>query len=146
MELAHLGSALTLPAKHFLSPPSFCSSSHPRGALSGRTSMSEPKVRGFEHPLLGLSRCQRSGWFCCHPQSFDQGELIRASFSSSEAAVFKPRGVFMFSLALLVQPHLMGTWSMRPLAWQIMRWMTLSNTSSQRPSRLPQSTWSSLNS
>lgn len=49
MELAHLGSGLALPAESFLSPPSFCSFSHPRGALSGRTSMFGPRVCGFEH-------------------------------------------------------------------------------------------------
>lgn len=65
MELAHLGSGLILPAEHLLSPPSFCSSSHPCGALLGRTSMSGPKACGFEHHSLGLTRCQHSGWFRC---------------------------------------------------------------------------------
>lgn len=147
VELAHLGSGLSRPDEHFLSSPSFCSSSHPHGTLSGRTSMFGPNACGFEHHSLGLARCQHSGWFRCHSQSFDRRELIRACFCPSQAAVFKPQGsVFMSSPALLVQPCLMGTWSVRPFAWQIMRWLALSNTSSQRPTRLPRSAESSLKS
>lgn len=55
------------PAEHVLSPPSFCSSSHPRRALSGRTSMSGPNMCSFEHHSLRLARCQLSGRFRCHP-------------------------------------------------------------------------------
>lgn len=94
MELAHLGSGETPPAECFLSLPSFCSSSHPRRALSGRTSMSGPRACGFEHHSPGLTRCQPSGWFCCRAESFDQRELIRARFPPSKAAVFKPQGCF----------------------------------------------------
>lgn len=98
VELAHLSCGLIGSTEYFLSPPFFCSSSHPRGALSGRTSMSEPKVCGFEHHSVSLARCQHSSWFCCRTQPFDQKGLIRARFSPSEAAVFKSRGsIFMFS-------------------------------------------------
>lgn len=122
VELAHLRCGLIGSTEYFLSPPSFCSSSHPRGALSGRTSMSGPKVCGFEHHSLSLARCQHSSWFCCQTQPFDQKGLIRARFSPSEAAVFKSRGsIFMSSPSLLAQARLMGTRSVR----QIMRWMAL---------------------
>lgn len=65
MESPPAASGLTLPAQHFLSPPSFCSSSHPHRALSGRTSMSGPRVCGFEHHSLSLACCQHSSWFRC---------------------------------------------------------------------------------
>lgn len=105
----------SVPAEHFLYLPSFCSSSQLHRALSGRTSMSGPEARGFEHHSLGLACCQHPGWFRCHSQPFDRRRLIRACFSLSQAAAFKPRGsVFLFSPALLVQPRLMGTWSVRP--------------------------------
>lgn len=51
VELDHLGSGLSLPAEHFLSPSSFCSSSHPHGAPSGRTSMSGPRVLNITHSV-----------------------------------------------------------------------------------------------
>lgn len=109
--------------------------------------MSGPEARGFEHHSLGLACCQHSGWFRCHSQSFDRRRLIRACFSPSQAAAFRPRGsVFLFSPALLVQPRLMGTWSVRPFHVADNEVMVLSNTSSRRPSRLPPSRLSSLKS
>ena len=126
VELAHLSFGLIGSAEYFLSPPSFCSSSHPCGALSGRTSMSGPKVCGFEHHSLGLACCQHSSWFCCHTPSFDRRELIRARFSPSEAVAFKPRlSVLMSSSAFLALACLLGTRSLRRFVWQIMRWMAL---------------------
>lgn len=126
VELAHLSFGLIGSTEYFLSPPSFCSSSHPHRALSGRTSMSGPKVCGFEHHSLRLARCQHSSWFCCQTQPFDQKGLIRARFSPSEAAVFKSRdSIFISSPSLLARARLMGTRSMRHVVWQIMRWMAL---------------------
>lgn len=78
VELARLSFGLMGLDEYSLPPPSFCSSSHPRRALSGRTSMSGPNVCGFEHHSLSLARCQHSSGFCCHTQAFDQRELIRA--------------------------------------------------------------------
>lgn len=127
VELARLRCGLIGSTEYFLSPPSFYSSSHPHGALSGRTSMSGPNVCGFEHHSLSLACCQHSSWFCCQTQPFDQKGLIRARFSPSEAAVFKSRGsIFMSSPPLPAQARLMGTrFSARHVVWQIMRWMAL---------------------
>lgn len=49
VELARLSFGWMGSGEYFLSPLSFCSSSHPRRALSGRTSMSGPNACGFEH-------------------------------------------------------------------------------------------------